>query len=513
MACFIQQFVKTVESYPDSSAITFGGVTVDYITLYNMSQRVKNSICGLVDRNEVVIILMERSIEMIAVMLGIIRTGAAFQLIDLKTPINRINTIISESGANLIVGRENLNLIECDRRFVEYKDLVNNEVRSLKEDVYANPTDIAYVIFTSGSTGKPKGVMVQHQGMMNHFASKLALCELKHGSKIAQTASQSFDIFVWQSLAALTVGGHIHIYPDAVVLNANKLVVALINDGVNIVQMVPSYLDIFLLAISLKRPMIEKLRALRYIFTTGEKLNPSTVYKLVDLKMGAELINGYGPAELSDNVCHYVVPFDESVQHVPIGYPISETIIYIVNESGGLCENNETGEIWVAGSCVGAGYVNIFSNEKFIDNPFYDGHDQKYTRVYKTGDLGRKNAQGQYEFAGRIDNQIKINGHRIEIEEIEEILLKNDVFINVCLVFTPESADRLSLVYSSREKVDEEALFCRLTESLPKYMIPTRFIEVDNIPRLTNGKINRMRIKDIVIGGASGGVKHEFTYK
>jgi tyrocidine synthetase-3 len=426
-------------------------------------------------------IKMERSIEMIIGIIGIFKAGGVYLPIDIEYPQDRIDFILRDSGSKML-------LTESEIRLSSSLPINSNVIQSTHPTQSAQPHHLAYVIYTSGSTGKPKGALVEHIGMMNHLHIKIDDLRLNIESIVAQTASHTFDISIWQFLAALVVGGKTVIYSHSLLLEPSQFMSRIIRDQVTIIEVVPSYLSILL-------ELIEKMEMvflpIKYLLATGEELKPHLVNKWFRLFPGIKMVNAYGPTEASDDITHYFMETAPGIERIPIGKPLQNFNIYIVDEHINLCPLGVKGEICVSGLGVGRGYLNDQTRTKqvFREDPFLK---QKGVRFYKTGDFGRWFPDGTIEFLGRKDYQVKINGFRIECGEIENRLLEFPP-IKEAVVLASEvgSEDYLCAYIVSQQEFTLTELRQYLSGKLPDYMIPAYFRQVEKIPITPNGKVDR----------------------
>ncbi|MFJ7187066.1 condensation domain-containing protein [Lysinibacillus xylanilyticus] len=349
-------------------------------------------------------------------------------------------------------------------------------------------SDLSYVIYTSGTTGKPKGAMVEHRGMINHINAKISDFYLSNQSNIAQTASQSFDISIWQIFSPLMVGGTSVIYSNDVIEDINRFLLCLEKDNISVLQVVPTYLSAMLEIIE---ENTNQLSMLSFLCVTGEEVKKHVVNKWFSLLPNIPLVNAYGPTEVSDDITHFIMKETPKEKLVPVGKPIQNTNIYILDEFNNLLPIGVPGHICVSGIGVGRGYLNNdgLTKEKFVLDPF--ATDDK--RMYKTGDLGRWLNDGNIEFLGRIDNQIKIRGYRIEIEEIENKIRKHENVKEVVVIDLEnnQGEKHICAYVVSFNDLKEKDLKSYLEERLPSYMVPSYIFNIQSIPTTINGKIDK----------------------
>jgi len=346
-----------------------------------------------------------------------------------------------------------------------------------------SPKDLAYVIYTSGSTGKPKGVMVEHRGVLNHLLAKVNDLQLNESTIIAYTASYTFDISVWQMFAALLCGGTTIVYPDHLIFNPAALIKSVDQQKVTVLELVPSYL-----AAVLRENAGVILHNLHYLLVTGEAVSQPVLAEWFS-QTTIPVVNAYGPTEASDDICHYFMYNTPEQTNIPLGTPIQNLRIYILNESLEMLPLGVAGEICVSGIGVARGYLNRpeLTAAKFITDPFTKD------RMYRTGDLGRWLPDGNIEYLGRIDDQVKIRGYRIELGEIETMLLASP-FVRQAVVAA--KAGGLTGYIVPDGAFDKEEILNWLKEKLPGYMIPALLIELDSLPLTANGKVDKNALPD-----------------
>src|SRR6266403_2276695 len=346
---------------------------------------------------------------------------------------------------------------------------------------------LAYIYFTSGSTGEPKGAMCEHAGMLNHLCAKIDDLSIGEGDVVAQTAPQCFDISLWQLVSALLVGGRTLLVEQEVILDAKRFVGKIVDGRVAVVQVVPSYLEV-LLSYLAQHPC--ELPDLRYVSVTGEALKKELTQLWFAAQPGIKLVNAYGLTETSDDTNHEVMDSVPRRERVPLGRPINNVHVYVVDEHLSPVPLGAPGELVFSGLCVGRGYVNDPERTRraFLVDPHREGQ-----RLYRSGDYGRWLPEGKLEFLGRRDTQVKISGFRIEIAEIENTLLRLPGVREGAVVVT-ERADRskrLVAFYSGQRSLDANVLRDQLGESLPEYMVPSAFHWRNSLALTDNGKIDR----------------------
>ncbi|UCH94256.1 MAG: amino acid adenylation domain-containing protein [Candidatus Aminicenantes bacterium] len=526
--CYHQLFEEQVTRTPDKLAAIWRHRQITYQALNEKS----NQLAWLLREKGIVPgepagIFCERSLEMLAAVLGVFKASAAYVPIDVHYPLARIITILDNSEPKILLAKSN-----SFQGVYEYLKEIGSKTR-VKHIVYLDKTDnletgtypsenlkpinkpssLSYIIYTSGTTGKPKGVAIHQLGMLNHMFAKIHDLSITGGDVIAQTASVCFDISVWQLLAGLLKGGYTFIIDRETLLEPGKFLQALKKGKVTILELVPSLISTFLNTVEHKKD--KELSHLRWMIPTGEALSVHLVREWYAHYPGIKMVNAYGPTEASDDVTHYIVndiPHKHQMS-VPIGKPLQNMHIYVMDKNLSLCPIGVRGEICVSGIGVGKGYWKDEekTDKTFIPNPFLDEiGDDDYAVLYKTGDLGYFRDDGNIECLGRMDYQVKIRGYRIELGEIESELLKCEKIKNAVVVDRTDGSEEkyLCAYIVSGETIDVSELKNLLSVNLPDYMIPTYFKQVEKIPLTSNGKVDRKSLPVPETGGGEIGTKY-----
>ncbi len=489
----ITLLAEQAERAPDAIALLYEGTKVTYRALDERSNQLAHYLQRRgVKADKLVPVCIERSVNMLVAILGILKAGAAYVPIDPEYPEERIRYLLEDTGAYVMIsssyGRRNIpkdiavSVILADH----VPDVFTNEPVQATGHIPA-PGDLAYMIYTSGSTGLPKGVMVEHKGMLNHLLAKITELNIHQYSTIAFTAPYTFDISVWQMLAALVCGGTTVIYPDHLIYNPAAFIRAVDHHHVTVLELVPSYL-----AAVLKENTGATLKHLEYLLVTGEAVNGHLLQQWFSHPEYSRIpvVNAYGPTEASDDICHHFMHEAPAGANVPLGKPIRNTRIHILGPSLHRLPIGVPGEVAVSGWGIARGYLNRqdLTTEKFIANPFDNGD---HARLYRTGDLGRWLPDGTIEYFGRIDDQVKIRGYRIELGEIENVLLHCPLVSDAVVVKTDGDNTRLIGYVVPAAAFDKDAILQYLQGRLPEYMVPSLLIPLDEIPLTANGKKDR----------------------
>jgi amino acid adenylation domain-containing protein/non-ribosomal peptide synthase protein (TIGR01720 family) len=521
--CAHQLFEQQVEHTPDAIAMTFGDDVPYGFTPHLTYQQLNDHANQLAYRLQqeyigpegLVGVCLERSLELVVTLLAILKAGGTYVPLDPLYPTERLQALVEDAQIAVVISEhsfeQTLSSVEVPILWLD--TIVQPEAkpdRASPAGPTVLPENIAYVIYTSGSTGRPKGAMVTQRGMLNHLFAKIDTLQLKPTERIAQTASQCFDISIWQFLAALLVGGQVCILPNETAHDPGLLFTRVKAQGITVLELVPSLLATALDHVieqdeprdSVRRRSEPAPLDLHWMLVTGEACPTRLVNRWEQCYPQIPLVNAYGPTECSDDVTHAMLLPTTSIetQSAPIGSPIINTQIYILDAHMRPLPIGVPGEIYVGGMGVGRGYLYdpVRTAQAFVPNPFVSEGE----RLYRTGDVGRYLHNGQIEFIGRIDHQIKIRGYRIELGEIEAVLSTHPSVRECVVVLQEESAANKYLVaYVALESRVEQSLTSGtsweaivrgyLHERLPDYMIPAFVVFLETLPLTPNGKIDR----------------------
>jgi amino acid adenylation domain-containing protein len=506
---FSERFARQVARRPDTIAVSTGQAQLSYGELARRSSAIANGVAQAgVRPDEVVVLLAERRVEFLAGLIALQRTGQAFLPLDPTLPAVRLAHIIQHSGARLVLTaagcvtavEEALSGILRRTRppVLNLDDLTQVRRRAAVPAVRPTTSSLACVIYTSGSTGLPKGAMIEQRGLFNHLLSKISDLELSATDVLAQTSPQSFVISVWQFLTPLMVGARVHLCRDEEVQDPALLMETISRERITILQIVPSLLRVILQRAAYE-PAFRALSELRALICTGESLALELCRDWFRQFPGVPLINAYGSTECSDDVAtHRLTATPMARAATPIGRPIANTRLYVLDSHLQPVPIGVAGELYVGGIAVGRGYLNDLEQTRlrFVPDPF---SNRRGARLYSTGDLARWRPDGTLECLGRADRQVKIRGCRIELEEIEHVLLEHSgVQSAVVLARDDTGSGEARLVAhvvapaGRRPKADELRDF--LKTRLPLYMIPASYSFLDRLPLTPHGKIDRAAV-------------------
>lgn len=495
---FHELFAQRAHTNPDTVAAVHGDRQWTYQDLDRRANRLAHALLNSgLGRQDVVAVVTERNLDWLAAVLAVLKAGGVYLPVEPHFPADRIATMLTRADCGLVL-TEPGSTTTLDRAVDSLPGVRTSFIGTLCEEnheesdpcVQVGPDDLAYVIFTSGSTGEPKGAMVEHAGMLNHLFAKIEDLGIGEGDVVAQTAPQCFDISLWQLLSALLAGGRTLLVGQEAILDVRRFVDTLADGRAGVLQVVPSYLDA-VLAFLERHP--RELPCLRCVSVTGETLKKGLVQRWFATVPGIELVNAYGLTETSDDTNHAVMDRVPDTESVPLGRPVNNVRIYLLDEHLSPVPLGAPGAIAFAGLCVGRGYINDPDRTRavFLPDPFHPGE-----RLHLGGDYGRWLPDGQLEFLGRRDSQVKIRGFRIEVGEIENALLRAAGVRDGAVVVAERSGRGryLTAFYSGERPLRADVLRDRIAATLPAYMLPSAFHWQETLPLTANGKINRREL-------------------
>lgn len=494
---------RQVTMSPDARALSYEGQVVSYERLNGLANQLAHHLIRLgVGPNEIVGVCSERSVEMVVALLGTLKAGGAYLPLDPEYPFDRLDLMLRDSRPRVILLQEALRVklpnigipalsLDC-----EWEKMGSQPTEN--PGVPLKPSDAAYVIYTSGSTGKPKGVVNVHQGIVNRLLWMQEAYPLTKADRVLQKTPYSFDVSVWEFFWPLMTGSELVVARPGGHRDPDYLL-DLVATGITTLHFVPSMLSVFLEAVQLPKPS-----TLRQVFCSGETLTADLQRTFFDA-CDAKLINLYGPTEAAVDVTHWLCRRDDSRNFVPIGKPIKNIQIHILDKKLNRVPIGVMGELYIGGIGVAVGYLNRpeLTAERFIPDPF---RKEPSARLYRTGDLARFLATGEIEYLGRADHQVKIRGFRIELGEIESVLSQHPFVRDVAVVVRGNAAARRLVAYLVASSPDCAITDLRnyLKQTLPEYMVPATFELLERMPLTLSGKIDRNALPWPLKKGRSG---------
>ncbi|UII31874.1 amino acid adenylation domain-containing protein [Fulvivirga ulvae] len=490
-------FEDTAIEFPEKIAISDAlGITMTYGELLVRAKRLGSSLrLRGAERNKPVGIVMERSVDMLVGILGILFSGAPYLPLDPSAPNSRNSRILSLAGANLVLTNKSSSILEpteaCVQVILEEVES-NDNIKNTDLEYISNPDDLAYVIFTSGSTGDPKGVMIEHKSAINRLQWMKEEYDLVPEDVLIQKTPYIFDVSVWEIFLWYFGGASLFILEHGYEKFPQAIVSAVQENKVSFMHFIPSLLNVFLNYIG--TPELESLSSLKYVFCSGESLGAALAEKFYSLFTyeNTRLVNFYGPTEATVDVTYFNVPSHDLEQNIPIGRSIANTGLHII-DGDEVLNAGQTGEIAISGINLAKGYI----NQPALTNQHFVYHSGIGKRIYRTGDLGTMTSDGLVYFYGRNDDQVKVRGIRIELGEIENLLLRHPK-VKECAVVLDKKSENVVFIVAyiiTNENFDLDEIKHYAKSSLPVYMIPNRYLEVTELPRLASGKIDRKQLR------------------
>jgi amino acid adenylation domain-containing protein len=498
-SCVHELFERQVARDPGAIAVVCGERQLSYRELNQRANQVARYLRRLGVRSEnLVAVCLERSLEMVIALLGVWKAGGAHLPLDPSYPQDRLSFMIGDAGVKVLLTDE-----KCKRLFSSPSpkavDLHSDWPVIARENTgnlgtTAMPSNLAYVMYTSGSTGQPKGAMIQHDGLVNYLCWAIKAYQVEGKGSVPVHSSIAFDSTVASLYPPLLTGGQIELLPEDI--GAQNLLTALRRVKYrNKVVVAPAHLELLNQQLSPE----EIAGMTKVLVIAGEALSAEKISKWREFAPATRLFNEYGPTETTVGCCAYEVqPEDPRNGPVPIGSPITNTQLYVLDPSLHPLPPGVSGELYIGGAGVGRGYLNKpeLTRERFLGDPF---SSRSGARIYKTGDLVRRRKDGTLEFLGRIDDQVKVRGYRIELGEIETTLAGHPG-VQSCTVLaredTPGNKQLVAyLVAREGESLDSEMLKKFLRQGLPEYMVPANFVFLDSLPLNKNGKIDRKALQ------------------
>ncbi|MBE9213160.1 amino acid adenylation domain-containing protein [Plectonema cf. radiosum LEGE 06105] len=488
-----QLFEQQVEQTPDSLALISESEELTYRQLNHRVNQLAHYLQNQgVTKDTLIALCLERSIDMVVGILAIIKTGGAYIPLDSSYPESRLNFMLADSQASLLITKheilEKISLSSAKTICLDiHKEKIAQE--SLENPISISETDnLAYIIYTSGSTGTPKGVLGTHRGTVNGLHWLWKTYPFSQGEVCCQKTAISFVDSVWEIFAPLLQGVPTVIISNATVLDLQLFIETLAHHKVTRIILVPSLLRLLLDNYS---HLLQKLSQLKLWITSGEAISVKLVQSFQELMPEVKLINLYGSSEVSANATHYDTSLLQNQAHsVPIGHPIDNTQIYVLNRDLQPTPVGVVGELYVGGDGLAKGYLHRreLTQERFINNPFIPGN-----KLYKTGDLVRYLKDGNLEYFGRHDEQVKIRGFRVELGEIATVITQHpDVQESVVIARNDVQQNQCLIAYIVTSKQDIAAqLLPYLQHKLLSYMVPSAFVVMDALPLSPNGKVDK----------------------
>lgn len=482
----VSLFEEKVNLYPQHIAVEIGDYGISYKDLNTMAEKIATTISNNIGMQKgIVAVYCERSIFMIASIIGVLKSGNAYLPIDVNYPLERVSFMLEDSDAKAII----TNALLPEELDFRGSIITENDLESTKVSKITNvidTKDVAYVIYTSGTTGLPKGCAIEHRNVVSLIKNSQHHFCFSENDVWTMFHSVCFDFSVWEIFGALLSGGKVLIIPTQMSKDPETFCKYISCCGVTILNQTPTAFG-SLANVALKCDI--DMNKLRYVIFGGEVLNPCQLKDWRNRYSHIKLINMYGITETTVHVTYKELTDTELADsRSNIGKPLTGAYIYLLDSKMRKCPRGAIGEIYVGGSGVGRGYINRegLTARSFIDDPFISGR-----KLYKSGDLAKELSTGDYIYYGRADRQVKLRGHRIELMEIENVLLDYSLINECTVIFHRENTDSYIAAYCvSNVKLSQSELRKYMKKYLPDYMIPSYILQIDAIPRTINGKVD-----------------------
>jgi surfactin family lipopeptide synthetase A len=503
-----QLFENQVEKMPDRIAACDNHLSITYDELNKKANQLarylkQKGVCI----DDPVVVAMDRSIDLLITILAISKAGGVYVPTDLHAPADRNIYICQNAQARIVIAKARLEWLEGVNSEIILLNKIQGDV-SKKDSgnlsIHIHSLNLSYIIFTSGSTGLPKGVMVSHEGMINHLFCKIRDLSVDDSDVVAQTATQIFDISIWQLLMSVATGGRVVIFPEEIIRDPKQFIEMVIREKITILELVPEYA--YSVALYIQSSDQNIFKCLKHLLITGEALKKEVCQEIFNIRNDVSIVNAYGPTECSDDVTHYHYNLSHHKNNnfpiIPIGYVLQNLQLYILNSNLVPVPRGAAGELYVGGVGLARGYLSKpgLTAETFIANPFSDKPGE---RLYKTGDLVRYLPDGNIDFIGRVDHQVKIRGFRIELGEIESTISSIDGVKQAIVLAREDEPGQKKLVayvvpnYLSLIDGDTQQqnfitnIRQGCSQALPDYMSPSQIMILTEMPLTPNGKIDR----------------------
>ncbi len=495
----VAAFEEQAAIMPGNIAVVFDGLQVSYAELNRKANQLAYYLRSRgITAEKLVPVCMHRSIEIIVSILAILKAGGAYVPIDPAYPADRISFMLADTRATLVLaGKEILDQLPVTAGIDIINPVVILSGKDLPEanlQTEITPGQLAYVIYTSGSTGRPKGVMVEHKNLSNLVNWHNEAYDVSAISRATAMAGVGFDAFGWEVWPYLYCGASVYVIRDEVRLHPAGLAASFVDNKISHSFIATALVQDFVKA------LINKEIVLRYLLTGGDKLS----YINTD-EFSYKLVNNYGPTENTVVATYYELLASESYPLPPVGKPVTNTVVYIVNEQGQLVPVGVTGELYIGGASLARGYLNRpeLTAEKFIADPFGKAPGG---RLYKSGDICRRLPDGNIAYIGRVDEQVKIRGYRVELGEIERVIQECTGIVQAVVLMKEDlNGNKKLLAYViSDGEFNREVVLTQIKGKLPAYMIPSVWVPMDAFPLTNNGKINRQALPDADVSGSAG---------
>ncbi len=495
-SCVHEMVEQAVARHPEAVALRTATGEITYRELNSRAERFAHALRGQgIGTDDTVGLHMEHGTDTIVAILAVLKAGASYLPLDPGYPPERIAFMVQDSKAAAVVtDQPNGGLLDLPAPVLAREQMQSSPgpTHSGTTTARARPDSLAYLIYTSGSTGTPKGVEVEHRSLANRLRWDAATFPLGPGDAVLHHTSLSFDISVWEIFTPLISGATLVVGSPNLARDPHGLLQEMRRSGVSVLACVPSLLDVLL---EEQQPALADISGLRYVFCGGETLSPELCRRFHCLKTSAELHNFYGPSECTIDVTSWHCRPQESTSQVPIGRPLAHVSVHVLDEAGTVVPPGYPGELYVGGAGVARGYRNRpdLTRERFVTDQLTS---RPQGRLYRTGDLVRMSRDGVLHFIGRSDGQVKVRGHRIELDEIR-CTLERHPEVRTAVVRVMSGRIEAHIVPTPVGVPSVGGLLRHVRSSLPEYMVPSALAVVGSLPMTRNGKIDHAALPPV----------------
>lgn len=496
---FPELFKRSVEQWPHAQAIVFGDTVVTYAELNAYANRIAHLLLGNETiREQRIGLCLDRSHHAIAAMIGIMKAGAAFVPLDPEFPVDRLAYIVEDAGIEQIICSDDYRELFIGCKDAHLIDLeIDLATASTDQDpsVNVDPDQLAYIMYTSGSTGNPKGVQIEHCGLATYCFADIEVYDVVKSDRTLQFSTINFDIAIEEIFPPLLVGSCVVVRPSQRADSQNELSSIIETYGVTAVHIATAYWHEW---VDLMRAAKQSVpESIRLMVVTGEKVSTEHVRRWHELcDQDVLWCNAYGPTEATVSATVFIPPRGWDGDNMPIGKPLKRYTGHILDADGKPVDEGETGELLIGGPALARGYLNRddLTEAAFVTLEI----DGKPTRLYRSGDLARWLPNGDIEFAGRIDHQIKLGSYRIEPGEIEAAVNTHPDVLESLVSYDEIDGKKFLIAYvaNGTSSLELSDLATHLRDQLPPYMVPTRFVVLERFPKTINGKVDRRALPD-----------------
>lgn len=489
----VDLFEEQVEKTPDHIAVKYGEETITYRELNKKANKIANRLrTEGIGREDYVALYVERSIEMIVGIYAVMKAGAAYVPINLSYPKERVQFILKDCNAKVLLTGKEVENIETEIPMFNIKDSSIYTGSDVNPEKINKPEDAIYVIFTSGTTGTPKGVVLEHKNVVRLLKNDHMKFDFNDGDVWTMFHAYGFDFSVWEMYGATLNGGKLIVLSEEEAQDTKKLLEILKKEKVTVFNQVPSAFYNLLRTDGVR----DELK-IRYLIFGGEALSPAKMKEWKSWHPETKIINMYGITETCVHVTYREIGEKEIERGVSdIGNAIPTLKVYLMNEER-LCGIGEVGEICVTGEGLARGYLKQkeMTDKKFVKNPFGEG------RMYRSGDLGRWNEDGNIEYLGRMDEQVKVRGFRIELGDIERHLREIDGIDDCAVISKKDENGEVSICayLVSKQELEIVEVKQKLSETVPSYMLPAYMMQIESLPLTVNGKLDKKNLPEIKV--------------